>query len=219
MMKKLMYVLVMLMMFAGKGVMAQYDAKAKKILDAMSNKYQSIHSFSANITYTLENKEDDIYESFEGEIGIKGEKFRLVASEQEIIINDGNVWTYLAEENEVNIDTYDPEEDDVTPSNIYNLYKSGYKYILFGEKTIDDEIYDIVDLSPEDKDSDYFHIRLFISKNNKVLRRFTLFAKSGNHYIYDISDFNPKANLPDSYFVFDARKHKDVEVIDLRIDN
>lgn len=222
MMKKFMYVLVMLMMmmFAeGKGVMAQYDAKAKKILDAMSTKYQSIPSFSANITYTLENKEDDIYESFEGEIGIKGEKFRLVAIEQEIIINDGNVWTYLVDENEVNIDTFDPEEDDVTPSNIYNLYKSGYKYMLFGEKTIDGENYDIVDMSPEDKESDYFRIRLVISKNNKVLRRFTLFAKSGNHYIYDITEFNSKANLPDSYFVFDINKHKDVEVIDLRIDN
>lgn len=219
MMKRFVYVFVMLMMFAGHGVMSQYDAKTKTILDAMSNKYQSIPSFSATITYTLENKEDDIYESFEGGIGIKGDKFRLIASEQEIIINDGNVWTYLADENEVNIDTYDPEEDDVTPSNIYDLYKSGYKYILFGENTIDGEKYDIVDLSPEDKDSDYFRIRLVISKNNKVLRRFILFAKSGNHYIYDITDFNSKANLPDSYFVFDTNKYKDVEVIDLRIDN
>ena len=46
-----------------------------------------------------------------------------------------------------------------------------------------------------------------------------MYAKSGNRYTYDISDFNQKAGLPDSYFVFDPENYDGVEVIDLRIDN
>lgn len=204
-------------MLIGVDVFGQYDPESKTILDAMSAKYKAIPSFTADISYTLENVEDDIHESFEGQIGIKGDKFRLVAVEQEIIINDGNVWTYLAEENEVNIDTYDPEEDDITPSNIYNVYQSGYKYNLFGQEMIDGKQYNVVDLSPEDKESDYFRIRLVIGTDN-ILRKFTLFAKSANRYIYELSNFDPSVNLQDSYFIFDVTKYEDIEIIDLRID-
>lgn len=217
-MKRIVFVFVGLLLL-GSGTKAQYDPDARKILDRMSEKYQAIPSFSASIVYTLENTEDDIHESFEGEIGIKKEKFRLIAAEQEIIINNNTVWTYLAEENEVNIDTYDPEIEDVTPSNIYNIYQDGYKYILFGEEVIDGKSYSVIDLAPEDTDSDYFRIRLFIGTNDPVLRRFTLYAKSGNRYIYDIKNFNPTVNLPDSYFIFDVTRYEGIDVIDLRIDN
>jgi len=198
---------------------AQYDGKARKILDAMSSKYKTIPSFTANITYSLDNTEDDVHESFEGKIGIKGKKFRMLAEDQEIIINGNTVWTYLSDGNEVNIDTYSPDDDDVTPSNIYNIYENGYKYILFGEEKIGGKEFDVVDLSPEKIDSDYFRIRLTISKTDHILKKFTMYAKSGNRYTYDISNFDSKANLPDSYFVFDTSKYNGVEVIDLRIDN
>ena len=198
---------------------SQYDPEAKKILDKMSEKYQPIPSFTADIKYTLSNVEDDLTESFEGEIGVKGDKFRLFADEQEIIINDGTVWTYLADANEVNIDSYEPEDGDITPSTIYNVYKEGYKYVLFGENNENGKDYFLVDLSPEDKDSDYFRIRLTIAKSDYFLSSFTLYAKSGNRYTYDISNFNPKAGLSDAYFVFDAAKYDGIEVIDLRIDN
>ena len=212
-------IVVLGILMIGYHARAQYDPDARKILDGMSEKYQAIPSFSANIVYTLENVEDDLHESFEGEIGIKDDKFRLIADEQEIIINKNTVWTYLAEENEVNIDDYRPEDEDVTPSNIYNIYKKGYKYMLFGEEAIDGKNYSVVDLSPEDKDSDYFRIRLFIGKGDFVLRKFVMYAKSGNRYIYDIKDFNPNANLQDSYFIFDPGKYDNIDVIDLRIDN
>ena len=90
--------------------------------------------------------------------------------------------------------------------------------MLFGEEAIDGKIYSVVDLSPEDKDSDYFRIRLFIAKSDFVLRKFVMSAKSGNRYIYDIKDFNPNANLSDNYFVFDPSKYDNIDVIDLRIE-
>jgi len=214
------WVLVVLSPMIGSGILqAQYNADARKVLDKMSAKYESIASFTANITYTLDNDEDDIHDSFNGKIGIKGKKFRMFAEEQEIIINDGNVWTYLAEENEVNIDSYSPDDDDITPSNIYTIYEKGYKYMLYGDETIRGKSYQVVDLSPEDKDSDYFRIRLYIGNTDSILKKFTMYAKSGNRYTYDISDFNPNAGLDDKYFVFDPSNYDGVEVIDLRIDN
>ena len=77
----------------------------------------------------------------------------------------------------------------------------------------------MVDLAPEDTDSDYFRIRLFIRKNDYILGKFVMYARSGNRYIYEITNFNPRADLPDSYFVFDVKRYDNIDVIDLRIDN
>ena len=214
-----MWCLSFLLILFGGVTQAQYDADAKEVLDNMSAKYKSIESFTATIIYTLDNDEDDIHDSFEGEIGIKGDKFKMHAKEQEIIINEGDVWTYLADENEVNIDNYSPDEEDITPSNIYSIYQKGYKYMLFGQETLEGKLYQVVDLSPEDKDSDYFRIRLYIGSSDSILKKFSMYAQSGNKYSYNINDFNQKAALADSYFVFDPSKYDDVEVIDLRIDN
>ena len=196
---------------------AQYEQAARKILDNMSEKYRTIHSFTADISYTLEN--EDFSDSFSAEIGMKGDAFRLTAENQEIIINNNTSWTYLTDENEVNISDYDPDIEDVSPSNIYNLYKSGYKYMVFGEETLKGKACNVVDLSPEEKDSDYFRIRLYIGKTDSILRKFVMYEKSGNRYIYDITNFNSNVNLPDSFFIFDVSQYKDIIVTDLRIGN
>ncbi len=214
------WIAVLVLLVLGSGIaQAQYEEDAKLVLDKMSAKYKKIASFSASITYALDNDEDDIHDSFTAKIGIKGTKFRMLAEGQEIIITDGTIWSYLSEENEVNIDDYTPDDDDVTPSNIYTIYKKGYKYMIFGEEKIDGKLYDVVDLSPEKEDGDYFRIRLYLGKTNSILRRFAMYAKSGNRYTYDITDFNQNVGLSDDYFVFNPSNYEDVEVVDLRIDN
>ena len=69
-------------------VLAQQDPKAKEILDAMSNKYKSISSFQADLSYTMTNKTEGIDESYNGKIAVKGDMYRLMMQDQEIY-NDG----------------------------------------------------------------------------------------------------------------------------------
>ena len=195
----------------------QYDQKALVILDAMSAKYKSFTAFKANIVYSLVNESEGISENFTGEITIKGDKFLLVMDEQ-TVINDGTtIWTYLPDVNEVNIDNYDPESGDISPSEIYTAYKSGYKYLFLEEISMENNVYEIVDLVPEDaKNNQFFKVRMQISKKDKTLKSWTMFDKSGNSYKYSITEFDPSLNPSDSFFVFDVTKYKDIEVIDLR---
>ena len=78
---------------------AQYDAKAKEILDGMSAKYKSIHSFKAGLSHTLVNETDQLNEEFTGEIVVKGDMYKLTLSGQEITNNGTTIWTYLDEVN------------------------------------------------------------------------------------------------------------------------
>lgn len=194
----------------------QYDPKALQILDAMSKKYKAFKAFEANISQTLTNDVEKINEEFKGKITVKGDKFRLVLPEQEVINNGSTIWTYLPEAKEVNIDNYDPGSDDINPSKIYELYKKGFKYLYLQDRTEGGVLCEEIDLVPEKKDAQFFKIKMFINKKDKSIQSWTMFDKGGNRYKYTISKFNPNITVDDSFFTFDQKKYPNVEVIDLR---
>ncbi len=212
-MKNLLFALVCLLPLAAP---AQYDPKALEILEAMSKKYKSYTSFEANITSTLTNEIDGTREEIKGKITVKGDKFRLVMDDQEIINNGTTVWTYLPAAKEVNIDNYDPQSDEVNPTKIYDLYKKGFKYLFLEEQTENGLLCDVVDLVPEKKDAQFFKIRMFISKKDKSIVSWTMFDKNQNRYKYSITKFTPNVAVADAFFTFDPKKYPGVEVIDLR---
>jgi outer membrane lipoprotein carrier protein len=206
---------ILLLVFV-KFSFAQYDAKALETLDAMSKKYKSIPAFEANISYVLTNDVEKINEEFKGKITVKGDKYRLVLPEQEVINNGTTMWTYLPEAKEVNIDTYDPNSEDINPSKIYDIYKKNFKYMYVQDKADGGVMCEEIDLVPEKKDAQYFKIKMFISKKDKAIQSWTMYDRGGNRYKYTLTKFNPNASIPDTYFTFDPKKYPGVEVIDLR---
>ncbi len=195
---------------------AQQDPKAREILDGMSSKYQKMGAFKSDFTYTMENPTEEINEDFNGEIFVKGEKYRLKMGGQEIINDGKTVWTYLEDVNEVNIDNYNPGEGDISPSEIFNTYKRGFKYKYVGEETINGQTYHVIDLAPENTDNQFHKIRLNIDKADNMLKMWKIFSKDGTQYTYKISNFNSDSQIANSLFTFDTSQYKGVEVIDLR---
>jgi outer membrane lipoprotein carrier protein len=195
---------------------AQYDAQALATLEAMSKKYKAYTSFEANITSTMTNEVEGIKEEFKGKITVKGDKYRLVMDDQEIINNGTTVWTYLPAAKEVNIDNYDASSEDINPSKIYEIYKKGFKYLLVGEHTEAGVVVEEIDLVPEKKDAQFFKIKMLITKKDRTIQSWTMHDKTGNKYKYTISKFSPNVAVADTFFAFDTKKHPGVEVIDLR---
>jgi outer membrane lipoprotein-sorting protein len=195
---------------------SQYDPKALEILEAMSKKYKAFASFEANITSSMTNESEGIKEEFKGKITVKGDKFRLVLDDQEIINNGTTVWTYLPAAKEVNIDNYDPNSEDINPSKIYEVYKKGFKYLYLEDQTENGVACEVVDLVPEKKDAQYFKIRMNIGKKDRSIQSWIMFDKSGNKYKYAITKFTPNVAVADSFFAFDPKKYPGVEIIDLR---
>jgi outer membrane lipoprotein carrier protein len=209
-------ILALLLLTVVNAGFAQYDAKALEILDAVSRRYKSIPAFEANISYTLTNETEKINEEFKGKITVKGDKFKLVLPEQEVINNGTTLWTYLPEAKEVNIDNYDPNSDELNLSKFYEIYKKNYKYLYLEDKTEGGVLCEVVDLVPEKKDSQFFKVRMNIVKKDKSVQSFVMFDKGGNKYKYTITKFVPNSSIADAFFTFDPKKYPGVEVIDLR---
>ena len=190
---------------------AQYDKDALAVLDAMSANYKSIEAFKASFSQKLTNESAGIDETLSGQISVKGDKYVLDVAGQRIFYDGTDIYTYNPEISEVTISTYDPEESEISLSNVYDLYKNGFKYVLTSTEANGDRN---VDLDPESRDKSYFKIRMVITAKDK-LKSFTVFERTGNKYLYTIETFE-EATLPDSYFAFDASKYPNVEVIDFR---
>jgi outer membrane lipoprotein carrier protein len=195
---------------------AQYDAQALATLDAMSKKYKAYTSFEANITTTMTNETEGVKEEYKGKITVKGDKYKLVMSEQEIINNGTTQWTYIPAAKEVTVDNYDATSDEINPSKIYEIYKKGFKYLHNGERTEGGVVVEEIDLVPEKKDAQFFKIKMLITKKDRSIQSWTMMDKSGNKYKYTISKFTPNVTVADTFFVFDTKKYPGVDVTDLR---
>lgn len=193
---------------------AQKDPAAKAVLDAMSTKYQQIPAFRADFSYTMEDEGDEIDEGFKGTILVRGEKYKLIMDEQEVIFDGTNIYTFLKEENEMTISEFDPEEEEISLSNIFDIYKSGFKYVYTESKNSGS--IDVVDLVPEDREKDYFKIRMEIAAGSKELKSFKVFDKSGSRYLYKVLTFKEDNSITDQVFAYDQSKYPNAEIIDFR---
>ena len=195
---------------------SQTDKKSKEILDGVSAKYKSFQSMKATFSYTLDNPKDKIKDTQNGVISIKGTKYKVEISGQEIISDGKSVWTYLKDANEVQISEPVKGSDAITPNNIFTIYEKGFKSKFVEEKTLSGIPVQIIELVPEDNKKPFFKIQLTINKKDQILNEIKIYDRNGNHYTYAIAKFIPNAVTTESIFTFNAAAHPGVDVIDLR---
>jgi len=202
-MKKL---LVLLLVFST--VHPVIGQKAADILSAVNRKYTSFTSYSAGFKVSGAEK-------YTGMLLSKGKMYKITLGGQEVYNNGKDVYTYVAEANEVNITSYNEgDESDISPNNIFNLYKKGYASSYKNEVTLRGKKYDVVTLTPKTRSS-ISKIELTIGKADKLISSWTVFDRSGSA-TYTITDFKPNVSVTDAAFTFDKSRYPKVEIIDLR---
>jgi outer membrane lipoprotein carrier protein len=195
---------------------AQQDPKATVILNEMSKKFQAFKSFQADFTYSLETTAGKVKDSYQGQISVKGNKYFLKISGQEVYNDGTTVWTYMKDENECNVSEYVPDENEISPTKIHEMYKKGYKYTFLEEKKEAEKVFDVIDLIPEDKNKSFFKVRIMINKKDKSVKSWKIFDRNGNRYLYSINKFTPNSPVEDKQFKFDKSKYPKVQIVDLR---
>ncbi|MGM0377328.1 MAG: LolA family protein [Bacteroidota bacterium] len=191
--------------------------KAEQILDQVSETTQAYESIKADFDFTLENIESETEDTHEGSIIMSGEKYQASVMNVDSYFDGETLWTHLKEVGEVNISNPDPQDDEtLSPANIFNIYKEGFRYMFAGEDTIDGQPVNVVDLFPEDRDKSYSRIKLYVNKDNHHISKIAQLGKDGNNYIINIKDMKTNVPCESSMFIFDKDEHPDVEVIDMR---
>ncbi len=192
------------------------DAKANQVLKSVSAKYNSLKTISVSFKVTVNDQKRKSSNSQTGSLLVKGDKYLLKLKGQDVISDGKNVWTYLKEANEVQINPVTPDDGSITPKNIFTIYEKGFSSKFTGEKKSGDTVIQQIELVPDDEKKSYFKIQLHVDKQKKYITWAKIFEKNGTHIIYSIESFKENIDAPDSNFTFNASKYPGVEVIDLR---
>ena len=216
-MKKLIITSIIILGFSF--AQAQQDPEAKKVLDKLSEKTKSHKVISTDFKVTFKSVKDNIENSSEGTLVIKGDKYRLNFMNTEAFYDGKTLWNYLPEVNEVNITEPEPDDEDIfnNPRRLFTIYEDDYKYQLIGTLSENGSEYAVVDLYPIDIDQDYSRIRLQINTDDYHLSSATVFGKDGSNYTIVINNYKTNGKFEDSYFIFDKNKYPDVEIVDMRM--
>lgn len=195
---------------------SQADPKADEILKSVSAKYKSYKSLTATFKLVIDNEKEKTKENQTGSITIKENKYRLVMDNQEVISDGKTIWTYLKEENEVQVNDANTKKDALTPSSLFTIYENGFRSKFMGEKTEAAKTMEQIELIPEDPKKPYFKVQLSINKADKYVMSAKVMNKNGINFSYAVDKFTPDAPVEESLFTFDKAKHPGVEVVDLR---
>ncbi|MBW8323478.1 MAG: outer membrane lipoprotein carrier protein LolA [Prolixibacteraceae bacterium] len=215
---KRLFLISILLVFATAGF-SQQDAKAKEILEKVTKTTQSLASLDAKFSFEMNNKAENIKEKSVGSIILKNKKYKLDIPQMGLQVTcDGKtIWTYLVNSNEVTIANLDESTDELMdPAKIFTIYERGFNYKFINE-SVDAgvPVYNI-DLTPQKPTGDIQKIKIMIDKQKMLIRGANMTGKDGNTYLVSVSQFKTDGVYKDTDFIFDPKKYKGIEVIDMR---
>lgn len=202
-MKKI-FLIVLLLGTALLQAVAQQDAKAESILNKMAATYRQAGGISLTFGGTQR-----------GKLLLKGNKFYLESGGIRTWFDGKTQWSYVAQNEEVNVSTPTPEElQSVNPYALLTSYKKSFNYRYVGSKTRQGKRGQEIVLTPK-ASQDVKSITLNVKENGSPVY-IAIQLQNGEKQEFQISSYQTGVNLPDATFRFNKQKYPQAEIIDLR---
>ena len=210
--------IAMVLLISGSVVMAQKnDPEAKQVLDAVSAKFKTFTTVQAGFAYKVENGSGKALSTKTGTVKMKGNKYRVSFSGQEIFSDGKTIWNYDKSANEVTVNDVDESAGGLTPQKLFtNFYDKDFLYLLNGEKRVAGKTLQEIEMTPTDKSKAFHKVYLQVDKSAKTIYSTKVLENGGNKYTYTVSSMKTNTPIADNQFVFDKSKYPGVEVVDLR---
>jgi len=210
--------LAILALMIGFGFGQVNDPEAKKVLDAVSKKFKSFKAVQSTFTLQIEDAKGKVQGIKKGIVYMKGSKYRVNITGQEIYSDGLNVWTYDKEANEVTITQVDASGSGITPQKLFtSFYDKDFLYKMNGEKKEGNKTLQEIEMTPVDKTKGFHKVYLLVDKKTQTIYSTRVLEKNGNRYSYTVNSLNGKATVSDNIFVFNKKNYPGVEEVDLRL--
>ncbi len=184
---------------------------AKKLLNEATAKLKSYDQLYIAFTYNFINTRVDppVTQKEIGSIGLKGDDYHLNFLGTEQIRKGNKVYTILAEDEEVQITAYEPNEEEqgITPTALLSAYDKGYSYKLGGTEKKNGKTIEYVILKPNASE-EVDKIMVGIEKETKHLYSLKQWGTNGTEVTFTITSFETNKKLPANYFTFNRNDYK-----------
>lgn len=207
-MKKLVIaVMVFCMVFS---LQAQTDEKAQALLEEVSSKVQSYDNIIIDFKYALENTAENIKQETRGDVSLEGEKYLLNIMGTTRLFDGEKLYTIIPEDQEINISTYDPKQDDnITPSKMFTFYQDGYTSEWAETEDLKGRKIQYIKLTPIDANAEIQHILLGIDKQTKHIYNLIQTQDNGTKITITVNSFKTNQPIPKTLFEFREDRYED----------
>ncbi len=190
------------------------DPQAKALLDQVSANYKNLKTVQGNYNLVVTTRAGKVAGKKSGKVFIKGNRFKVTEPSMEIISDGNKVWKYEADANEVLVSNVETGMNGLTPQKLFtNFYDKDFLYKLNGHVSVDGKRLREIEMTPTDKRKNFFKVYLYVDEAKKMIVSSKIYENNGNIYNYNLSNIVTNGNLADNLFVFDAKNHPGVDVI------
>jgi len=211
------YTITILLAAISLVLQAQSHEKAKEILDKVSAQTKDYPSIVADFSFALENLQEDISEVYQGNIILKGNKYKVNLMDVDTYFDGEIMYTHMIDAEEVNITIPDLEDEEtLNPATIFTIYEEGYTFNYVTDGVVEGKACHEIDLYPMNRDKPFSRVKLLILKDNLQIYSIRQVGKDGNNYTVIVNNMKTNEQINDNTFVFDKTKNPDVDIIDMR---
>ena len=207
-MKKKNFIACLFLLFATQAVTAQNNAEA--LIRVLVNQVKSHQNMEMKFSYQISPDEKTLIDALKGKAWLQGEAYKIELPEQQTISDGKTIWSYLVDDEEVLVSNA-TEGTDNTPLKLLTSLDKNYAATL---TNIDAQGNAVIELA--NPKGQYKRITLKINAKKTELKNVDIYMEDGSKVMITIEEMKFDQKLDDKFFTFDAKKHPNVDVIDMR---
>ena len=196
------------LLFVTQAVTAQNNAEA--LIRVLVNQVKSHQNMEMKFSYQISPDEKTLIDAQKGKAWLQGEAYKIELPEQQTISDGKTIWSYLVDDEEVLVSNA-TEGTDNTPLKLLTSLDKNYAATL---TNIDAQGNAVIELA--NPKGQYKRITLKINAKKTDLKNVDIYMEDGSKVMITIEEMKFDQQLDDKFFTFDAKKHPNVDVIDMR---
>lgn len=189
---------------------AATDTTATRILNDLQKKFSVAKGIQAVFTLNQKDKNGKTTGIQKGTAAIKGNKYYVKAGSYEVFCNGNKVYHFDGGPEVLSSKISEAIEEPFSPKNIIS---GQFLKDFDGAVTSNTATQYILQLTPNDKRKSIKSATITIDKKKNTISKAVLTDKAGNTTEVIISGVNTNADLADSIFEFDIKKHPGVREV------
>lgn len=205
-MKKILYFLAFLTFPL---IIKAQGNSARTLLDEVSSKIESYNNVYLEFNYNLENKAEKVSQETRGNLTLQKNLYNLKYMGIERIFDGKKVYLIVHEDEEVIISKNDKnDEGSITPSKMFNFYKSGYTLKMDIVQKNSGRDIQFVKLTPIDSNSETRYILIGVDTQTKHIAKLIEVGNNGTQTSLIVTNFKTNQPISNKLFTFDVAKYK-----------
>ena len=197
----------LLLLFVAQAVSAQNNADA--IIRVLVDQIKSHKNVEMAFSYQI-GSDKNLSESLKGHAWLQGEAYKTEMADQQTISDGKTIWLYLIDDEEVMVSNAS-EGTDNTPLKLLTSLNKSYVATL---TNIDAQGIATIELA--NPKGQYRRVTLKANVNKAEIKNLDVYMEDGSKLLVTVDKMKFDQELDEKFFTFDAKKHPNLDVIDMR---